>query len=88
MIDSFGDGWNGASWTLKETGSEAVVAGPYTFSSGASATEMVTAWTVAALSRRQNGGAIWILDGVLKIYDSTFYDSNAAVNVSNSKALF
>jgi hypothetical protein len=44
MIDSFGDGWNGASWTLKEAGGEEVVAGPYTFSSGASATEMVTAW--------------------------------------------
>jgi hypothetical protein len=45
MIDSFGDGWNGASWTLKETGGEVVVAGPFTFSSGASATEIFTAWT-------------------------------------------
>jgi hypothetical protein len=45
MIDSFGDGWQGASWTLKEAGGEVVVAGPYTFSSGASATEVFTAWT-------------------------------------------
>jgi hypothetical protein len=47
MIDSFGDGWNGASWTLKEAGGEVVVAGPYTFSSGASATEVFAAWTTA-----------------------------------------
>jgi hypothetical protein len=46
MIDSFGDGWNGASWTLKEAGGEVVVAGPYTFSSGASATQVFT-WTAA-----------------------------------------
>jgi hypothetical protein len=45
MIDGFGDGWNGASWTLKAAGGEAVVAGPYTFSSGASATQVFTAWT-------------------------------------------
>jgi hypothetical protein len=53
MFDSVGDGWNGASWTLKETGGEAVAAGPYTFSSGdtfssgASATQVFTAWTAA-----------------------------------------
>jgi predicted outer membrane repeat protein len=46
MIDSFGDGWEGASWTLKEAGGEVVVAGPYTFSSGASATQVFTAWIV------------------------------------------
>jgi hypothetical protein len=46
MIDEYGDGWNGASWTLKEAGGEVVVAGPYTFSSGASATEVFTAWAL------------------------------------------
>jgi hypothetical protein len=45
MIDSYGDGWNGASWTLKAAGGETVVAGLYTFSSGFSATQVFTAWT-------------------------------------------
>jgi hypothetical protein len=45
MIDSYGDGWDGASWTLKAAGGEAVVAGPYTFSSGYSATHVFTALT-------------------------------------------
>jgi hypothetical protein len=46
MFDSYGDGWNDASWTLKEAGGEVVVAGPYTFTNGASATRVFTAWTV------------------------------------------
>eukprot|EP00935_MAST-01C_sp_MAST-1C-sp1_P001174 g1174.t1 len=29
MIDSFGDGWNGASWTLKQD--DTTIAGPFTF---------------------------------------------------------
>ena len=38
MYDSFGDGWNGGTWTAtgNSTGS---VYGPYTIASGAAATE-------------------------------------------------
>ena len=40
MSDSFGDGWNGATWTA--TGSNTgTVYGPFTIASGASAMEMI-----------------------------------------------
>ena len=38
MEDSFGDGWNGGTWTLKSFGG-VPVAGPFTFSDGYSAAE-------------------------------------------------
>jgi hypothetical protein len=34
MFDSFGDGWNGADWTLKTSDGGATIAGPFTFTSG------------------------------------------------------
>ena len=38
MKDSFGDGWNGGTWTLKSFGG-VPVAGPFTFSDGYAAQE-------------------------------------------------
>jgi predicted outer membrane repeat protein len=46
MLDSFGDGWNGATWTLKTTGSNVVVAGPFALASGYSGAETFTAWSL------------------------------------------
>ena len=37
LLDSFGDGWNGASWSLSSDGT--TVAGPYTISYGSSEQE-------------------------------------------------
>jgi hypothetical protein len=46
MIDSFGDGWNSASWTLKEAGGEVVVDVPYFGpANGFSDTKVFTAWS-------------------------------------------
>jgi hypothetical protein len=42
MIDSFGDGWDVASWSLKQ--SDVTVQGPFTLSVGAIATQVFTAW--------------------------------------------
>jgi hypothetical protein len=56
MLDSFGDGWNGAAWTLKAIGGDAVVAGPFTFASGASGSETFTAWTAAPTAAPTNIG--------------------------------
>jgi hypothetical protein len=44
MLDSYGDGWNAAAWTLKDIGGDAVVAGPFTLPSGALGSETFTAW--------------------------------------------
>ena len=40
MSDSYGDGWNGASWTATGSASGTVY-GPFTIASGAAATEMI-----------------------------------------------
>jgi len=42
MLDSYGDGWNGADWTLKTLDSATTIAGPFTFTSGSSGSSSFT----------------------------------------------
>jgi hypothetical protein len=56
MLDSYGDGWNGAQWRLKEVGGGPTVAGPFTFTYGTSATESFTVWTPPTLQNLGGNG--------------------------------
>ena len=50
MLDSYGDGWDGAQWSLKR-GTD-TIAGPFTFSSGSSSTRVFTLGAAQTCSRR------------------------------------
>jgi hypothetical protein len=50
MLDSFGDGWDGAQWSLKR--GTATIAGPFTITSGGSSTEEFTLGAAQTCSRR------------------------------------
>merc|ERR1719345_92003 len=41
MLDSYGDGWNGGSWTLKDA-CDRIVAGPFTFGNGKQSSKTFT----------------------------------------------
>ena len=67
MFDSFGDGWNGNTWTATGT-SSGTVYGPYTISTGASATETFSSgdlcFTVVCDGGAWQGEVSWdLLDG-------------------------
>jgi hypothetical protein len=85
IADSYGDGWNGADWTLLHDGE--VMAGPFTMSQGASQQEQKFYLGSSTYQVVLQGGAFpeslsWSVDGVGDPYTPIFDEGASAAAYS------